>query len=89
MRGLIEAQRQRIERELAKLDDPQYRLALEEPAELRQRELDVQAWRNRLEKIGTELAEQPATDRGLLRGQRPPPRARRAHLPLAGDGVSR
>ena len=26
----------------------------------RQRELDVQAWRNRLEKIGTELAEQPA-----------------------------
>jgi hypothetical protein len=60
MRGLIEAQRQRIERELAKLDDPQYRLALEEPAELRQRELDVQAWRHRLEKIGAELAVQPA-----------------------------
>jgi superfamily II DNA or RNA helicase len=59
MRGLIEAQRQRIERELAKLDHPQHRLALEEPAELRQRELDVQAWRNRLEKNGTELAEQP------------------------------
>ena len=61
LRGLIEAQRQRIERELAKLDDPQYCLALEEPTEVRQRELDVQAWRDRLEKIGTELAKQPAS----------------------------
>jgi hypothetical protein len=60
MRGLIEAQRQRIERELAKLDDPQYRLALGEPAEVRQRELDVRAWRDRVGKIGDELAKQPA-----------------------------
>jgi superfamily II DNA or RNA helicase len=60
MRGLIEAQRQRIERELAKLDDPQYRLVLEEPAELRQRDLDLRAWRGRLEKIDAEIADQPA-----------------------------
>jgi hypothetical protein len=60
MRGLIEAQRQRIERELAKLDDPQYRLVLEEPAELCQRELDLRAWRGRLEKIDAEIADQPA-----------------------------
>src|SRR5690606_3763232 len=60
MRALIEAQRQRLERELATLDDPQYRLALEEPAEARQRELDVRTWRERLEKIGAELAIQPA-----------------------------
>jgi SNF2 family DNA or RNA helicase len=59
MRSLIEAQRERIERELAKLDDPQYRLALEEPAEARQRELDLQAWQGRLKGIATELAVQP------------------------------
>jgi hypothetical protein len=60
LRALIEGQRQRIERELHKLDDPQYRLDLELPEERRQRELDVRAWHNRLAAIGPEIEEQPA-----------------------------
>ena len=54
------AQRQRIERELGRLDDPQYRLDLDLPDERRQRELDVRAWRGRLAVIGRESEEQPA-----------------------------
>jgi hypothetical protein len=60
LRALIEAQRQRIERELGRLDDPQYRLDLDLPDERRQRELDVRAWRGRLAVIGRESEEQPA-----------------------------
>ena len=60
LRALIEAQRQRIERELGRLDDPQYRLDLDMPDERRQRELDVRAWRGRLAVIGRESEEQPA-----------------------------
>src|SRR5207247_9442956 len=60
LRALIEGQRQRIERELHRLDDPQYRLDLDLPEERRQRELDIRAWRSRLAAIGHEIEEQPA-----------------------------
>jgi hypothetical protein len=60
LRALIEGQRQRIERELHRLDDPQYRLDLDLPEERRQRELDIRAWRTRLSAIGHEIEEQPA-----------------------------
>src|SRR5579885_3282699 len=60
LRALIAAQRRRIERELARLDDPQFRLALESPEEQRQRELDIRAWRDRLENIASEIGDQPA-----------------------------
>ena len=60
LRALIEGQRQRIERELVKLENPQYRLDLDLPEERRQRELDVRAWRGRLAAIGPEIEEQPA-----------------------------
>jgi SNF2 family DNA or RNA helicase len=60
LRTLIEGQRQRIERELQRLDDPQYRLDLDLPEERRQRELDIRAWRSRLTSIGREIEEQPA-----------------------------
>jgi SNF2 family DNA or RNA helicase len=59
LRTLIEGQRQRIERELQRLDDPQYRLDLDLPEERRQRELDIRAWRSRLAAIGHEIEEQP------------------------------
>ena len=60
LRALIEGQRQRIERELVKLENPQYRLDLDLPEERRQRELDVRAWHSRLAAIGPEIEEQPA-----------------------------
>jgi hypothetical protein len=57
---LIEAQRQRIQRNLGRLDEPQLRLDLDAPEEQRQRELDIRAWRGRLANIGQEIEEQPA-----------------------------
>jgi hypothetical protein len=60
LRDLIEAQRQRIQRNLGRLDEPQLRLDLDAPEEQRQRELDIRAWRGRLANIGQEIEEQPA-----------------------------
>ncbi len=60
LRNLIENQRRRIERDLARLDEPQLRLDLDLPEERRQRELDIRAWRQRLATIGHEIEEQPA-----------------------------
>jgi superfamily II DNA or RNA helicase len=60
LRALIEGQRERIERELRALDDPQYRFDLDRPEEWRQRELDIRAWRGRLSAIDHEIEEQPA-----------------------------
>jgi hypothetical protein len=60
LRDLIDGQRRRIERDLARLDEPQLRLDLDLPEERRQRELDIRAWRARLANVGREIEEQPA-----------------------------
>jgi hypothetical protein len=60
LRALIEAQRRRIERDLDRLDDPQFKFDFDAPEERRQRELDIRAWRGRLADIDREVDEQPA-----------------------------
>jgi hypothetical protein len=60
LRALIENQRRRIERDLARPDDPQLSFDLDVPEERRQRELDIRAWRARLANIEREVDEHPA-----------------------------
>jgi len=59
MRELLQAQRKRIEREIAREDDPQFRLDLDDPNEQRQRRNDRREWERRLARFAAEVEEEP------------------------------
>ena len=85
-RGFLRRSATASARPAAKATPDQYELFGED--ERRQCEANRRHWAVRLQRLEHELREEPQRVRAVIRSTRPPPRADRAYLSLAGVGVA-